>query len=386
MPRLHFESTKPHGSPGRRRPKIEYSDALEPLFRQPDQPQRRNRPTIDSPRPLLQGRPSPLVFPVLATQQTAARRSSTTTTVACRVLNSVEEYGRYAVEREFEGKVRHAAYTGQIEHMWKTGRLFGCPYSRTRAYVKGPMTGRRLKKSSADAFQESMMVLMGLAPNHDTSPAGPTPASRSLALQRDIGLVIGDATALANLTEEQQLEMAIWLSYEKRIEEEGCGNLEEKEEKEDDEGPPEHIESDDREGDDSTEGDDEGGDDGSIDGTCAGEGCPARGGRAGDGTDTGRDVGDCGAGDPPSPGDKAEEDLADDEKEEEERNDSSDSIGIVTEVSGNSVDVDPGGKRTEGEGASKDTKTGRDAGDSSFKENWFGPSGGKRWPWFGPRS
>jgi len=47
---------------------------------------------------------------------------------ACAVLGSIEEYGRYPAELEFELHVRNSNYNYQIEFLWETGQLYGCPY------------------------------------------------------------------------------------------------------------------------------------------------------------------------------------------------------------------------------------------------------------------
>lgn len=167
------------------------------------------------------------------------------------VLHSVEEYGRYAVERTFEGRVRNTEYNHQIFQMWQSGRLYGSPCwihpNQGEVYRVGRWAGQRVKESRRAAFQESMAILFGLAKERDASPAEKTPPSRSLALQGGQGLASLGAAALAGMTEEQQLEMAIWQSVQKPsegvqsrnrsgncVEEVDSGNLEEKEEKEDD--------------------------------------------------------------------------------------------------------------------------------------------------------
>lgn len=167
------------------------------------------------------------------------------------VLHSVEEYGRYAVERTFEGRVRNTEYNHQIFQMWQSGRLYGSPCwihpNQGGVYRVGRWAGQRVKESRRAAFQESMAILFGLAKERDASPAEKTPPSRPLALQGGQGLASLGAAALAGMTEEQQLEMAIWQSVQKPsegvqsrnrsgncVEEVDSGNLEEKEEKEED--------------------------------------------------------------------------------------------------------------------------------------------------------
>eukprot|EP00752_Nemacystus_decipiens_P006271 g5655.t1 len=190
--------------------------------------------------------------------------------------DSVEEYGRYKAEMEFELNVRRTVYNQRIKDLWETGGLYGCPYfpdpEEGEVYKLGPWAGQPVWKSRRKAFQKSMELLYGMSTEDGSSLARRRPASRSLAVQMDSkGWGGVDAAALAHLSEDQQLEVALWQSFGggaeymprvlwtgKCVEEVDLGNLEEKEgEKDDDYAALQQIESDYDDDDDEHDDDDD---------------------------------------------------------------------------------------------------------------------------------
>ena len=123
---------------------------------------------------------------------------------ACAVLGSIEEYGRYPAELEFELHVRNSNYNYQIEFLWETGQLYGCPYfpdhQKGDVYKFGLWADRPVRESRDEAFQKSMESLHGLATKD---------GKRSPAAQISMGR---GRVSVAHLTEDQQLQVALWQS------------------------------------------------------------------------------------------------------------------------------------------------------------------------------